>query len=442
MADETWMMAQQSVLGAFLIDEKAVGAVILSLEESDFQNVNRSIFREIRERYLTGKPVDPVSVLGSLDGGNEYRDYLVQLMQITPTAANVKSYAEVCRERSRVNRYHEIGQSLLEVSTSRDGAEIIRNSNHVNVGRGMECWTMAEALSNFFDRYHRKVEYLPWFLSQLNGKLDMEFGDFCLLGGRPSSGKSAFALEAVLYWGVKCGYRVGFYSYETSREKLTNRMLAASAGVRLDDIKHSRLSEKEIDALCDISSRISEAPIDIISASGKTVSEIQSFAMMRRHQIVVVDYLQIIADSGKDEYSQVSNISKQLHTMCQSLGIFCLALCQLNRTKGSRPTLEDLRSSGQLEQDADSVLFLHKQEIKDNEREFIIAKNKEGECGSTKLHFDGPTQHFSYIGKGDKPIKGVDYGSLRAVAQSDDGGYEQMPMDTDVPFDSNVPSAC
>ena len=88
------------------------------------------------------------------------------------------------------------------------------------------------------------------------------------------------------------------------------------------------------------------------------------------------------------------------------------------------------------------LLFLHKQELKDNEREFIIAKNKEGECGSTKLYFDGPTQHFSYIGKGDKPLKGVDYGSFRAVAQSDDGGYEQMPMDTDVPFDSTVPSAC
>lgn len=436
MADETWVMAQQSVLGSFLIDEKAIGMVILSLEESDFQGVNRSIFRVFRERYLSGKTVDYVSILASLDDGDTYRDYIVQLMEITPTAANVKSYAEICRERSRVNQYHEIGQSLQEISTSREGAEIIRRSNHVSVGKGMACWTMAEALHNFFDRYHRKVEYLPWFLSQLNIQLDLEFGDFCLLGGRPSSGKSAFALEAALYWGVKCGYRVGVYSCETSREKLTNRMLAASAGVRLDDIKHSRLSEKEIDALCNISARISEAPIDIISAAGKTVSEIQSYALERRHQIVIVDYLQIVSDPGKDEYAQVSNISKQLHTMCQSLKIFCLALCQLNRTKGSRPTLEDLRSSGQLEQDADAVLFLHKREGEDSEREFIIAKNKEGECRSTRLHFNGPTQHFRYIGKGDKPIKGVDYGSLRVEVLPDEGGYEQLPMDTNVPFDS------
>lgn len=436
MADETWMMAQQSVLGSFLIDEKSIGMVVLSLEESDFQGVNRSIFRVFRERYLSGKTVDYISILASLDDGDTYRDYIVQLMEITPTAANVKSYAEICRERSRVNQYHEIGQSLQDISTSREGAEIIRRSNHVSVGKGMACWTMAEALHNFFHRYHRKVEYLPWFLSQLNSQLDLEFGDFCLLGGRPSSGKSAFALEAALYWGVRCGYRVGVYSCETSREKLTNRMLAASAGVRLDDIKHSRLSEKEIEALCNISSRISEAPIDIISAAGKTVSEIQSYALERRHQIVIVDYLQIVSDPGKDEYAQVSNISKQLHTMCQSLKIFCLALCQLNRTKGSRPTLEDLRSSGQLEQDADAVLFLHKREGEDSEREFIIAKNKEGECRSTRLHFNGSMQHFRYIGKGDKPIEGVDYGSFRAEVSPDEGGYEQLPMDTNVPFDS------
>ena len=434
MTDEAWTYAQQSVLGSCLIDSRAIGAVLFELSEDDFQDVNRTIFTIIREKYTTGKPVDPVSVLDELGGSQEYRKYIVDLMDITPTAANVKTYAAICREKSKVSRFRELGEQLAAVESAKDAAEILRGINHIGVGRGMESWTIAQALKNFFDRYHKKVLYLPWFLEQLNGQLSMEFGDFCLLGGRPSSGKSAFALEAAVYWAVKCGYRVGFYSCETSREKLTNRILAACARLPLDAIKRSRLDDRQLETLCDISARINDAPIDLISAAGKTAAEIQAYALERRHQIVVVDYLQIVADKGKDEYSQVSSISKTLHTMCQSLKIFCLALCQLNRTKGARPSLEDLRSSGQLEQDADSVLFLHRQDGKDTERELIIAKNKEGECRSTRLQFDGPIQHFSYLGRGEQPMKGVDYGTLQAVQPKDDS-YDQLPMDTAVPFE-------
>lgn len=434
MTDEAWTYAQQSVLGSCLIDSRAIGSVLFELSEDDFQDVNRTIFTIIREKYTTGKPVDPVSVLDELGGSQEYRKYIVELMDITPTAANVKTYAAICREKRKVSRFRELGEQLAAVESAKDAAEILRGINHIGVGRGMESWTIAQALKNFFDRYHKKVLYLPWFLEQLNGHLSMEFGDFCLLGGRPSSGKSAFALEAAVYWAVKCGYRVGFYSCETSREKLTNRILAACARLPLDAIKRSRLDDRQLETLCDISARINDAPIDLISAAGKTAAEIQAYALERRHQIVVVDYLQIVADKGKDEYSQVSSISKALHTMCQSLKIFCLALCQLNRTKGARPSLEDLRSSGQLEQDADSVLFLHRQEGKDNERELIIAKNKEGECRSTRLQFDGPIQHFSYLGRGEQPMKGVDYGTLQAV-QPKDNSYDQLPMDTAVPFE-------
>jgi replicative DNA helicase len=162
----------------------------------------------------------------------------------------------------------------------------------------------------------------------------------------------------------------------------------------------------------------------------------QAFALARRHQIVIVDYLQIVAGPGKDEYSQVSAISKSLHIMCQSLGIFCLALCQLSRTRGAKPSLEDLRSSGQLEQDADAVMFLHKGDGATDTRDFIIAKNKEGECRSTKLHFAGEIQHFSYLGKGEQPLAGYDYRKKPAFRTAGEP-LEQLPMDTDVPFEEN-----
>ena len=125
MIDEAWNYAQQSVLGSCIIDSRAVGLVLFDLSDDDFQGINRTIFSIIREKYTTGKPVDPVSVVDALGGGVEYRKYIIELMDITPTAANVKTYAGICRERSKVNRYRELGEQLAGVESAKDAAEIL-----------------------------------------------------------------------------------------------------------------------------------------------------------------------------------------------------------------------------------------------------------------------------------------------------------------------------
>lgn len=432
--DERWIYAQQSILGSVLISPECAGKIVFGVSATDFVAQYRTIYEAIRDLYTTGKAVDPVTVLDRIGGKDQYQGLLQELMEITPTAANIDYYIGICRERSRIHKYRQMGVQLQEIDSAEQAEKILSSANTVSAGIGMASWTMGEALKNFFNTYHRKKEYLPWYLPQLNSQISLEFGDFCLLGGRPSSGKTAFALEAAIYWAAVCGYRVGFYSHETSREKVTNRMLAACSRVPLDGLKHSTLTEAQLANVCAVSSRINEAPIDLIECAGKSVQEMQAFALARRHQIIIVDYLQIVSGPGKDEYAQVSAISKSLHVMCRNLNIFCLALCQLSRTRGARPSLEDLRSSGQLEQDADAVLFLHKQEGKDTEREFVIAKNKEGECRTTRLHFSGSIQHFSYLGKGDQPLKGYDYCKQPGYhAMGED--LEQLPMDTPVPFE-------
>lgn len=432
--DERWIYAQQSILGSVLISPECAGKIVFGVSATDFVAQYRTIYEAIRDLYTTGKAVDPVTVLDRIGGKDQYQGLLQELMEITPTAANIDYYIGICRERSRIHKYQQMGAQLQEIDSAEQAEKILSSANTVSAGTGMASWTMGEALKNFFNTYHRKKEYLPWYLPQLNSQISLEFGDFCLLGGRPSSGKTAFALEAAIYWAAVCGYRVGFYSHETSREKVTNRMLAACSRVPLSGLKHSTLTEAQLADVCAVSSRIDEAPIDLIECAGKSVQEMQAFALARRHQIIIVDYLQIVSGPGKDEYAQVSAISKSLHVMCRNLNIFCLALCQLSRTRGARPSLEDLRSSGQLEQDADAVLFLHKQEGKDTEREFVIAKNKEGECRTTRLHFSGSIQHFSYLGKGDQPLKGYDYCKQPGYhAMGED--LEQLPMDTPVPFE-------
>lgn len=437
---EQWLYAQQSILGSVLISPECAGKLVFSVDSEDFVSSYRTIYEAIRDLYTTGKAVDPVTVLDRIGGGTESRQLVKELMEVTPSAANIDAYIEICRSCSRVHKFQAMGEELRNIETVAQAEEILSSANQVRAGRNMAAWTISEAMHDFFRRYNQKKEYLPWFLPQLNLRLPMEFGDFCLLGGRPSSGKTAFALEAAVYWAAVCGYRVGFYSHETIREKLTNRMIAACARVPLDGIKQSTLTDKQMADVCSIASKISEAPIDLIACSGKTVAEMQAYALSRRHQIVIVDYLQIVAGPGKDEYSQVSAVSKSLHIMCQSLGIFCLALCQLSRTRGARPSLEDLRSSGQLEQDADAVLFLHRKDGVDDEREFIISKNKEGECRTTNLHFDGLIQHFSYLGKGDKPLVGHDYRAAPGYRAAGDqlDQLEMLPMDTPVPFDNQT----
>lgn len=432
--DERWIYAQQSILGSVLISPECAGKIVFGVSATDFVAQYRTIYEAIRDLYTTGKAVDPVTVLDRIGGKDQYQGLLQELMEITPTAANIDYYIGICRERSRIHKYQQMGAQLQEIDSAEQAEKILSSANTVSAGIGMASWTMGEALKNFFNTYHRKKEYLPWYLPQLNSQISLEFGDFCLLGGRPSSGKTAFALEAAIYWAAVCGYRVGFYSHETSREKVTNRMLAACSRVPLNGLKHSTLTEAQLADVCAVSSRINEAPIDLIECAGKSVQEMQAFALARRHQIIIVDYLQIVSGPGKDEYAQVSAISKSLHVMCRNLNIFCLALCQLSRTRGARPSLEDLRSSGQLEQDADAVLFLHKQEGKDTEREFVIAKNKEGECRTTRLHFNGSIQHFSYMGKGDQPIKGYDYCKQPGYHATGED-LEQLPMDTPVPFE-------
>ena len=433
--DERWIYAQQSVLGSVLISPECAGKLVFSVSAEDFVAQYRTIYEAIRELYTTGKAVDPTIVVDTIGESKGYKTLIQELMEVTPTAANIDYYISICRERSRVHQYQQMGAQLQAADSAEQAEKILSSANTVSAGLGMASWTMGEALKNFFNTYHRKKEYLPWYLPQLNSQISLEFGDFCLLGGRPSSGKTAFALEAAIYWASVCGYRVGFYSHETSREKVTNRMLAGCARVPLDGIKHSTLTEAQLADVCGVSSRIQEAPIDLIECAGKTVQEMQAFALAKRHQIIIVDYLQIVSAPGKDEYAQVSAISKALHVMCRNLNIFCLALCQLSRTRGARPSLEDLRSSGQLEQDADAVLFLHKQEGKDSEREFIISKNKEGVCRTTRLHFDGSIQHFSYMGRGDQPIKGYDY-RKQPYCHAPGEELDQIPIETPVPYEN------
>lgn len=430
---ETWVDAQCAVLGSCLIEEKCAGEIVFGLREEDFAEEYRTLYRAIRELYTTGKPVDPVTVLSIV--GEEYRSTIRQLMEITPTARNIKHYIGITAEQSRILRIREIGMQLLDVNDVGEAQAIMDSANGIMVTSGMQHYSLRDMLANFISRYFEKPDYLDWFIPALRKliRLRRGSGKYMILGARPSIGKSAFAMQAAAYWAIVCNQRVGFYSDEMGEDELTERLVSSCCGVSLEDIQERRLSDQQLRDVYSVSSRISEAPLFVIPASENPVSDIRSHALQNHLDIVVIDYLQIVPGRGETEYDRVTRVSHEIQKMCKSTGITVLALSQLSRIRGARPSLEDLRASGQLEQDADIVAFLHKPSDQPGIVEFIIAKNRQGVLGTTKLGFDGSLQRFLYIGKGEKPLKPFDYAdyTYRTSAES----LPQLSMDAYVPYE-------
>lgn len=438
---ENWLQAQYSVLGAALIDEKVIPQVIAGTGETDFSGTCLTLYKAIRELFLAGSPVDPVSVVDRL--GKQYSDFVLQLMAVTPTAANIASYITLCRSQSRVLALQEIGKSLAVAEQEAVCRNLVEQANCLMVDKkSVKITTMAEGLKAFGERATKPKNYLTWPIASLNGDMYAEAGDFILLGGYPSAGKSAFALQCALHWAKR--KRVGFYSLETSADKLVDRMIAHAAGIPLPDIKRNRLQDADWERFAETSAALSQMPLEIIPAAGMTAADVKATAMARRHEIIIIDYLQLLCADGKNRYEQVTSISIALHTMAQTMGVTVLALSQLSRAEKTSdgrkraPSMADMRESGQIEQDADVILLLYLQDEnnRNGSRTLKVAKNKEGVCTAETLEFDGEKQRF-YKAGGDR-FSGGQYVAAGKQARRQNASNGQIRM-AELPSDYQVP---
>lgn len=433
---DSWLYAQQAVLGSCLIEPKCISEIMFQMTESDFIPSYRPLFNTMVDLYSSGKPVDPVVVVEII--GSEYKNLILDLMEITPTAANVKRYVDITVGQARILRLREIGEELMTVDSPEEAQQIMDSANGTMVtGNGLQSLSLKKLLSDFFAKYNKPPDYYDWFIPQFRRIIRLRKGKYMIVGARPSVGKSAFAMQAAAYWAIACGLRVGFYSDEMHEEDLTDRLIATCSGVQLEQIMERRIPDRQMQDVALIASRINEAPLYVIPASGHPVADIKASALKEHLDIIIIDYLQIVPGRGDKEYDRVTRVSHELQILCKTTGITVLALSQLDRLRGARPTLEDLRSSGQLEQDADIVAFLHRPAGQANAVEFIVEKNRNGKTGTTKLEFDGGLQRFLYVGKGDKPLKPFDYSTFTFHQPPEPDPYEQMEMlpdDTPVPF--------
>ena len=441
ITSDDWLQAQNSVLGAALIDTEAAARVMTETNETDYSGACRTVFAAMKEVYTSGKPVDPVVVGSLLD--QYYRGFLVELMEITPTCAHLDEYIGICREQARVLNLREIGKQLAEVTDSQQAVSLLEEAGNCLVSRQRyKSFTMNESLRAFWEGLFEKPSFLSWPFQGFGDHLRVKPGRFVLIGAEPSVGKTAFSLQCAWHWAQQ--HKVGFFSLETDKQTFTERLLAHLMQIPLSSIMERKLTEIEMNKLACGIGEIAEGKLEFVSASGMTTADIRAKIQERGYEIVIIDYLQLMRAKGGSRYEQVTSISLDLHTIAQSLGVTVVALSQLSRsTDDHTPRNSDLRESGQLEQDADVIMMmkLAKQTEPAGPRNLFVTKNKEGELFMTQLNFVGKFQTFHKAARTGEVVSKMQADGKKAQTRNRMAAkaeqmeqMELLPLDTPVPF--------
>lgn len=406
---EAMLDAERAVLGSLLIEPDIARQLISKVSAEDFTHpTNRLIFQTARALFRAGEPVDGITIRGRI--GQQYTDYLVQLMEVTPTAANWREYAELMHQQATLARVRVLADKLAEAVTLEDCRPLCADLGQLLAdGRKLDAWTMREMLDDFFasqDPDAPAPEYITTGIREVDEGSFTELGDVMMIGGYPSDGKTALAL--MFAYHMAAGHKVGFFSLETSKQKVRDRIVSSVAQIDFNAIKRRELSEQDWTALAAKSSDFARRDLTVLRASGMTATEIQAVSQAYGFEIVFIDYVQLVVpevDKRAVRSEQMADVSRSLHNWAQKSGTLVVELAQLTRQERSggwrEPDMHDLKESGQFEQDADIIFLLYrpnpKSEELDQEKHRIlsIAKNKEYRRGKWPLYFDGARQTFS-----------------------------------------------
>lgn len=439
---EALLNAQLGVIGSMLIDDRTVGIALQALKPEYFDSSYRTIFEAMRGLFQAGRPVDAVTVLGQI--GEDYTDLLRQIIELTPTAANIKAYIADLRRQARIRLMQEAASEILTADNEDDIRQMLDRINAVMVDRpGVRTMTMQDALTDFYKRHDPVVKpvYLPWKFEKLNDHLRTMRGDFGIIGGYPSDGKTTLALATAREQAKT--KKVGFFSFETGCEKLADAMISAAAQIGLPKIQLNSMNDHDWDTLAAISADFGGRNLDLIEAAGMTAGDIRMYSMAKHYDVIYIDYLQLIEASdktpwGNQEYARVTAASRALKQFGRQGGPTIIALSQLGRPEPNKktgkippPTMSSLRSSGQIEQDADFILLLFRenQKIVDCDRVVTVAKNKTGIAGNSfYLRFNGETQTFMESRRDWTPPKQT------PAEEASQIGFDELPSDFPIPF--------
>jgi replicative DNA helicase len=422
--------AERAVLGGLMLETHRFDTVIQVIKENDFDGKDHQIiFQSMSELVEENKPLDPLTVSEKLDNKNSLnkvggKDYLVELATTTPSAANLEAYAEIIRQRSITRKLMKANSEISELISNpqgQDGASLLDKAesmifalNDETNQNDQNLQSMRELIPSTMDRLHELSNKSGGLIGSSTGYKDLDSklqglqnGDLIVVAGRPSMGKTSLAMniaENILLDSESNG-SVLIFSLEMPGESLTTRLLSGMTKLNQQNVRSGMLKDDELRILFQQSEKLKNLPLWIDDSSILSPMELRAKArrLARTEKdglsLIVVDYLQLmqLPLSSENRVNQISEISRSLKSLAKELNVPVIALSQLNRAvenrPNKRPIMADLRDSGAIEQDADVILFIYRDEVYNedsehgNKAEIIIGKQRNGPIGTVNLTF-------------------------------------------------------
>ena len=423
--------AEQAILGSMLTDKDAVISAIEVLKEEDFYRAdNRAIYGAILNLYSRAEPIDIITVKAELESLGKFEqvgglEYLAMLPDKVPTTANAMKYINIVEEKSTLRSLIKTANEIIELGydPTEDVTDVMENAEkkifNIMQNKDKKSYSpikdiLVDSFTQLEELYNRKqhITGVPSGFTQLDYRTAGFHGsELILIAARPAMGKSAFALNIATNAAVRANVPVVIFSLEMSKEQMVNRILCSEAMVDSNKVRTGKLEEDDWIKLAGSIGPLSEAEIFIDDTPGISVSEIRAkcrkLKLEKNIGMVVIDYLQLIQGNNKRNGSreqEISEISRSLKILAKEIGVPVIALSQLSRAveqrPDHRPMLSDLRESGAIEQDADVVMFLYRDDYynpdteKKNIAEVIIAKNRGGSTATEELLWLGSYTKF------------------------------------------------
>lgn len=426
--------AEKALLGAIILKPDVMHDIAVNVyPESFYADKHRAIYDAIQKIFSGGDPVDTVSVItklkeaGQLDrvGG---ASYVTELIETVPAAGNAMYYAAQVRDKSTLRSLIHAADDIAEIGYSDpETVDMALDQAEKKIFQATQSPSaqkfrpIGSALSEAWERFEYLTENpeekrgVPSGFTALDNVLaGFQKSDLVILAARPAMGKTAFALDIARNAAMKHGASVGIFSLEMSDQQLVDRMLAAESGVDSWKLRTGKLSsDSEYEALQKAMQKLNEAPIHIIDDADMNIVKMRSATrrLMNEHGVdmLIVDYLQLMSPTNSKHsdsmVQQITEISRSLKILAKEMQIPVIALSQLSRAveqRGGKPRLSDLRDSGSIEQDADVVMFIHREDKmnkdvesdRPNIAEIMVEKHRNGATGSAELFFDGPHVRF------------------------------------------------
>lgn len=429
--------AEQSVIGGLLIDNNAWDRIADVVYEADFyREDHRTIYRHIAKLVEGGRPADAVTVAESLDNLNQLAfvgglTYLASLAQNVPSAANIKRYGQIVRERSIMRQLAAVGTEIADLAynpVGRESHELLDEAERrvfeiaEQSARGKQGFLdmpglLKQVVDRIDDLYSNSnmegITGVATGFTDLDARTSgLQGGDLIIVAGRPSMGKTAFSVNIAENVAIESGLPVAIFSMEMGGAQLVMRMIGSVGRLDQHKIKTGKLEDDDWSKLTYAVGKLSEAQIFIDESAGLTVFELRARARRLARQfggqlgLIVIDYIQLMSGSGRDQNraTEVGEISRSLKGLAKELKVPVIALSQLSRMveqrPNKRPMMSDLRESGAIEQDADLIMFLYRDEYYNPDSpdkglaEIIVSKHRNGPTGIVKLTFLGHYSRF------------------------------------------------